>query len=155
MEPTSAIITALATGAAVGLSSVAEASVKDAYEAIKTLLKSRYAEIDLGQLEKGPESKTRQTLLGEELEAAGALEDDIVLERVMRLINLIQALEPQAGQAIGVDLEHIDAAGLAIKDVIAGGAGVHVRMAKTSGDITIEGVRAGIGGGSNPQKKKR
>ena len=49
--------------------------------------------------------------------------------------------------AIGVNL-HYEGAALAIRRVIATGAGVKVERAKLSGDITIEDVRAGGQGGA-------
>ena len=68
MDPiTTFIVTALAAGAAAGLTATAEQAVKDAYSGIKQWIQDRYAGVELAVLEKDPKSATRRDLLAEEL----------------------------------------------------------------------------------------
>jgi hypothetical protein len=84
----------------------------------------------------------------EDLKAVGADTDAEVLQQAQVLLEAIQRQAPQAAAAIGVDLKEIEGASLAIRHVIATGAGVKVEQGKFSGDITIEDVRAGSPGGT-------
>lgn len=152
MEPVTAIVTALALGAAAGLKDTAERAIKDGYAALKSLVQHKYAKVDLAQLEKAPESTARRAVVTEELEAAGAVRDQEILRQAQKLIDEITAQAPETAAAIGVDLEDIKAASLTIEDVIASGTGAKVKKAEVAGDVTIKGIRAGQGGGTPPKK---
>ena len=78
MEPVTVITTALALGAAAGLNAAATEAAKDAYSALKNIIKSKYSDIDLDLLEKDPGSKKRQAVVEEELVNAGADTDENV-----------------------------------------------------------------------------
>lgn len=94
MDPLTLIVTALATGAAVALKSVAEQAVKDAYAGLKQLILDQYGDkgdvtTAVASVEAKPESEARQALLKEELATAGADQDE-------KLLQLAQALLAQA-----------------------------------------------------------
>jgi hypothetical protein len=148
MDPLTSIVTALAAGAAAALQSSVEQAVKDGYTALKTLIQRKYTRVDVDQLEANPNSKSRRGVVEEELAAAGADMDAEVLQYAEALLEAIQHQTPEAAAAIGVDLQDIEGAALAIRWVTATGAGVKVEGAKLSGDITIEDVQAGHPGGT-------
>jgi hypothetical protein len=150
MDPLASIVTALAAGAAAALQSTVEQGVKDGYAALKGLIQRKYTQVNLGQLEANPTSKSRRGVVEEDLKAAGAETDTEVLQRAQVLLGAIQRRAPQAAAAIGVDLKEIEGASLAIRRVTTTGAGVKVEQGKFSGDITIEDVQAGRQGGAHP-----
>src|SRR5262249_44949613 len=94
MEPITAIVTALALGAAAGLKPVAEQAIKDSYAALKALITRKYAQVPLDQLEANPSSKSRQGVVEEELAAAQADQDPEVQQHAQALIEAIQRQEP-------------------------------------------------------------
>ena len=140
MDPLTSLVTALAAGAAAALQSTVEQGVKDSYAALKWLIQRKYAQVDVNQLEANPSSKSRQGVVEEDLKAVGADQDAEVLQHAQALLEVIQRQVPEVAAAIGVDLKEIEGASLAIRHVIAAGAGVKVERAKLSGDITIEDV---------------
>jgi hypothetical protein len=150
MDPLTSLVTALAAGAAAALQSTVQQAVKDGYTALKTLIQRKYTRVDVNQLEANPNSKNRREVVEEELAAAGADKDTEVLQQAQILLEAIQRHAPQVAAAVGVDLKDIEGASLAIRRVIATGAGVKVEGAKLSGDITIEDVQAGRQGGARP-----
>ena len=150
MDPLTSLVTALAAGAAAALQSSVEHGVKDGYAALKGLIQRKYAQVDVNQLEANPNSKSRRGVVEEDLKAAGADTDAEVLQHAQALLEAIQRHAPETASAIGVDLKEIEGASLAIRHVIATGAGVKVEQAKLSGDITIENIQAGDPGGSHP-----
>jgi phosphoribosylaminoimidazole-succinocarboxamide synthase len=150
MDPLTSIVTALAAGAAAALQSSVEQVVKDSYAALKGLIQRKYAQVSLDQLEANPSSKSRRGVVEEDLKAAGAETDAEVLQQAQALLEAIQSQAPETAAAIGVDLQDIEGAALAIRRVTASGAGVKVERGKFSGDIIIENVRAGGSGGPPP-----
>ena len=147
MEPITAIVTALALGAATGLKPIAEQAIKDSYAALKALISRKYAQVPLDQLEANPSSKSRRGVVEEDLAAAQADHDPEVLQHAQALLEAIQRQEPHTAVAIGIDLQDIAGAALAIRRITATGTGVKVEQATMTGDITIEDVRAGESGG--------
>jgi hypothetical protein len=150
MDPLTSIVTALAAGAAAALQSTVEQVVKDSYIALKGLITRKYAQVNVDQLEANPGSKNRRGVTEEELAAAGVDQDAEVLQHAHTLLEAIQSRAPETAAAIGVDLQDIEGATLAIRRVIATGTGVKVERAKLSGDITVEDVQAGGSGGPPP-----
>jgi hypothetical protein len=150
MDPISAIVAALAAGAAAALKDTASEAVKDAYGALKSLIGSRFGSVDVEQLEKNPESAGRQATVKEELQATDAARSTELLAAAQDLLERIESLGPQQAAATGVDLEKIKAANVAIRDIAASGSGVIARDVEASGDLTIENVRAGS---AEPPKK--
>ncbi len=152
MEPITAIVTALALGAAAALKEVSGQAVKDAYGALKALIQRKYAQVPLAELEAKPDSKDRRGVIEEKLTAAGAVDDEELLQRAKALLEAVHQQAPETAAAIGVDLEEVRGAALRIADVIAPGTGVKLRKGEFSGNIDIIGVRAGQEG-VDPQKK--
>jgi hypothetical protein len=151
MEPvTTSIVTALVAGAVAGLKPTVSQAVKDAYEGLKALIKHKYSQVSLDQLESDPTSKARRAVVEEDLQKTAAEKDPEVLQQVKALLEAIQSQPPEVVSAIGVDLHDITGASLTIEDVIATGTGVKAEKVETTGDITIREVRAGRSGGGLP-----
>jgi hypothetical protein len=148
MEPVTMIATALALGAAAGLKPTAEQAVKDAYAALKALIKSRYPKVSVEQLEEAAASKARRSVIEEDLTSVQAADDREVLQRAKNLMEAVHRHAPAAAAAVGVDLDDIRAAAIEIEDIVAQGTGVKLRAADIDGPISIKKVRAG--GGTDP-----
>ena len=145
MEPISAVALSLALGAgAVAGKEVVSGLVKDAYTALKELIKSRYPKVSVEQLEQAPNSKNRRAVVEEDLTDAGAGQDAELASAAHTLIKLIEQHAPTAAAAIGVDLKDVSAANLRLADIAASGTGVKVEHGTFTGDIDIRGVRAGV-----------
>jgi hypothetical protein len=97
-------------------------------------------------LEKKPESEAKRTSTAEDLADAGAGEDDELLVRAKSLLDTVKQYDRQTAEAIGVDLEEIEAEYLKIQKVRASGTGVKVRKGKFSGGIDLGEIDAGVGG---------
>lgn len=143
MEPATIIVTALALGAATGMKSVAEQAVKDAYQGLKNLIKTKYPDVGVERLEKKPDSKNQQSAIEEEIADLGADKDPDILQKAEVILEAAKNLPIENLPAIGVDLEKIKGAALKIKDIMATGTGVKIREAEIQGEISIEDVRAG------------
>jgi hypothetical protein len=150
MDPISAIAISLALGAgATAGTEVVKAVVKDAYDNLKKLIKSRYPQVSLDQLEQAPESKARRAVVEEDLTKVSADKDSELLAAAHKLTEVIQQQASGIAAAIGVDLKDVEAANLRLADIVAAGTGVRVESGKFSGDIDIHGVRAGMPPGSS------
>lgn len=143
MDPVTAIVAALALGAAAGAKEVATQAVKDAYAGLKSLIAHRYPKVEIAALERAPESSARRSVVEEDLQAAAAGTDAELATLARRLVELIEQHAPATAAAIGVDLKDVAAANLRLADIEAAGTGVRVERATVSGDIEIQGVRAG------------
>ena len=151
MEPvTTSIVTALVAGAVAGLKPTVSQVIKDGYEGLKALIKRKYSQVSIDQLEAEPTSKARRAVVEEDLQKTDAEKDPELLEQVKALLDAIQRQPPEVVSAVGVDLEEIRGASLTIRDVTATGTGVRARQVETSGDILIEGVRGGRRGDAPP-----
>jgi len=132
MDPSSAvtmIVMALATGAVAG---AAEVAIKDGYEGLKRLLKSRFSLASVEPLEQKPDSKAKQESVAEDVAAAGADRDEEVLRAAQELIRLIESRAPEAAEAAGITIAQLRAgSSINIKDLVA------------EGSINITGLRAG------------
>jgi hypothetical protein len=145
MEPIGAIALSLALGAGASAGKeVVSALVKDAYMALKTLIKNRYPKVSVDQLEQSPESKNRRAVIEEDLAAARAQDDTELAAAARNLMELVRQHAPGAASAIGVDLKDVNAANLRLADIVASGTGVKVEHGTFTGDIDISGVRAGV-----------
>jgi hypothetical protein len=151
MEPITAIVTALALGAAAALKETTAQAIKDAYASLKAIIQSKYSKVAVAQLEEAPESKAHRAVIEEGLTKASAEGDEELLRQAKQLLDMIQKHAPKTAGAIGVDLEDVKGASLKIADVIATGAGVKARKVETVGDIDIRGVRAGHHGEDTPK----
>ena len=147
MEPVTMITTALVLGAAAGLKPTAEQAVKDAYAALKGLIKSKYPNVSVDQLEES-QSKARRSVVEEDLAATRAAADREVLQHAKDLLEAVQQHAPAAAAAVGVEMDDIRAAAIELEDIAAKGTGVKLRKADVTGGISIKNVRAG--GGTDP-----
>jgi hypothetical protein len=145
MEPISAIVTALALGAAAAAKEIGGLAVKDAYTALKDLIARRYPKVSVDILAQAPESKQRRGVVEEDLQAAHAETDTELATLAKKLVVLIQQQAPAIPEAIGIDLKDVEAVNLRLSDIVASGTGVKVEKGRFSGDIAISGVRAGTG----------
>lgn len=150
MDPVSAIVAALSAGAALAAKEVATQAVKEAYDGLKSLIAGRFGSVDVDLIERNPDSAGRQAAVREELDAAGAAGAADVLAAAQALLERIEKDAPEKAAAVGVDLERVKAANIAIADVVSTGSGVVARDVEASGDLSIRGVRAG---GADPGKK--
>ncbi|MFI7000058.1 hypothetical protein [Nocardia sp. NPDC050175] len=145
------VATAVAVGAAAGVTDTAKQSVADAYAALKKLLGSRFRGVDVGAVEDAPESIDAREALAGELEARGAGADAELLAAAEELIGLARATAAEAVAVVGVDLAQFEGGALRITDVVSSGDGVRVRDAQLAGDIDISNVRAGQGESPHPR----
>ncbi|MEI6708855.1 MAG: hypothetical protein WCK96_17165 [Methylococcales bacterium] len=146
MDPITAIVTAVAIGAAEALNSTAKQAVQDLYAGIKTLIQNKYhsANSSLEALEKKPESASKRDSLQEDLHDSGAANDAELLQKAQALLKAIEDHAPQAAQAIGIKLEDVKAANVRLQEIIVSGeqaAGVHIKHGEFSGDIEISKVK--------------
>ncbi len=151
------LVQALVAGAAAALKPTAGQAVQDAYNGLKTLIAQKYARVSdpIQQLEQKPESAMRQGVVQEELEETGAAADEEVLREAERLLEAVKSEAPDVARTVGVSMEDIEAASIRLKDIIATGAGstgVRMNKVRATGDIDIQGVRAGGSSDSDPKK---
>lgn len=151
MDPITSIVTALALGAAAGLKPTVTQAIKDGYAGLKALIQRKYAKVGVDQLEANPMSQARRGVVTEDLETTDIAKDEEVLRQAKALLEAIQSHAPETAGAIGVDLEDVKGAALTIADIIATGTGVRATHVEASGDITIQGVRAGARGEAPPK----
>jgi hypothetical protein len=143
IEPIGAIALSLALGAgAVAGKEVVNSLVKDAYSKLKDLIKARYPKISIADLERDP--KGRLSVVEEDLNNAGAGQDDELWVTARRLTALIREHAPNAAASIGVDVKDVEAANLRLAGIVASGTGAKVERSRFSGDIEIRDVRAGM-----------
>src|SRR5260370_24017348 len=107
MDPISIIVMALVSGAAAAIKPTTEQAIKDSYAGIKGLIQRKFGRVDVAVLETDPASKARQAVVQEDLEKAGAGQDEELLRQAKALLDTIQTHAPDAPRAVGVDLEDI------------------------------------------------
>ncbi len=156
MDPITLIVTALAAGAAAGLSDTAACAVKDAYAGLKGLIVRKYAAAadSVASLEAKPASEGRRSAVKEDLEPTAAASDPELLRQAQALLAALQQQAPDAARTFGVDLHDVEAASVKLSDIIAQGPGPATGVAvrggvKVAGAFEISGVRA-TGGGAAP-----
>ena len=122
MDPvTTAILAALATGAAGSAPKIVEKVVVDAYDALKAILKRKFGDDSdvvkaTTQLETKPESAGRQETLKEEIAAAKADLDPDIIKAAQALLDQIKAQpggEQHIQNAIGSYIAQADRGGTA------------------------------------------
>jgi hypothetical protein len=151
VEPVTLIVTALAAGATSGLKDTAAAAVKDAYAAVKGLITRRYGRVELDSLERKPDSQRKRDSVAEDLEDAGAGDDEELLELARRLVAAVRENDEQAGEAIGVDLKDVEAEFIRVQKITSTGTGFRGERIRTTGGIDLGEVDAGRGSGpENP-----
>jgi hypothetical protein len=104
MDPiTTAIITALSTGAIAGLTDTAKAAITESYNKLKGLLTSKHgADSEVVQaidkLEAKPESQGRKEALAEEIDAVRAEQDKEILAAAKQVLTLVQPQQAGMGK---------------------------------------------------------
>ena len=142
MEPITAIVTAIALGAAEAVSPLAKQAVLDLYAGLKKLIQDKYhsANFSLEALEKKPESSSKRESLQEDLQDSNAANDVELLKQSQALLKAIEEHTPQVAQAIGIKFEDVKAANLRLQEMIVIGeqaAGVDIKHSEFSGDIGL------------------
>ncbi len=102
MDPVTLIVTALVTGAAAAAKDVSVQAVKEGYAELKALIVSRFghkADVAnaVAQVEQKPDSESRQGVLREELQTAGADKDDELLQQVKLFLQVLEKNGIQTG----------------------------------------------------------
>lgn len=155
MDPISIIVMALVTGAATALKPTTEQAIKDAYAGLKGLIQRKFGRVNVTVLETDPASKMRQGVIKEDLEKAGAAQDEELLRTAKALLDAIQTHAPNVPTAVGIDLEDIKGASLTAERILAEGShatGVKVKGADIQGDIRFSDVTARSGEDTPPKK---
>jgi hypothetical protein len=155
MDPISIIVMALVTGAAAALKPTTEQAIKDAYAGMKGLIQRKFGRVNVAVLETDPASKVRQAVVQEDLEKAGAGQDEELLTNAKALLDAIQTHAPDVPKAVGLDLEDIKGASLTAERILAEGphaTGVKVKGADIQGDIRVSDVTARSGEETPPKK---
>jgi hypothetical protein len=149
VDPISLIVAAVAAGAAAGLKDSAADAVRQAYAGLKRLLLERHG-VDVGAVERKPDSEAKQASLKEDLTDTGAADDVELRDAARRLIEAVAEHDPAAARAVGVDLEDVSAAFIRVGDVDVQGAatGLRGRRVNVAGGIQVGDIRADSGGGS-------
>lgn len=150
MEPVTMIVAAVAAGAAAGVTGAAEQAITDAYQAVKRLIAGRYGAVEVEVVERQPESTARRAVLAEELESAGAGDDEELLTAAEQVLMAVHQHAPQAAETVGVQLREVRAGELTISDISSSGAGVRAESMSVDGSFTINGIRAGSGQPPHP-----
>ena len=101
MDPITLIVTALAAGAAMGITDSTSSAVKDAYARLRALVKKRLAgrpdaEVVLARHEKAPKS-WQGPLMAELTEVAADRDRDLVVA-AQALMNLVDSAGASAGK---------------------------------------------------------
>lgn len=155
MEPiTTAIVTALSTGAAFAAKETATAAIKDAYAGLKARIQGRYSGASIELLEIQPTSKARQEVVGEDLERERASADPEVARLARELLGLIVKEGPDEARAIGVDIGALQNAHAQFEEVVArqGATGVKIDTV-SGGELKFGKVSAGAERGDAAKKQ--
>ncbi|WP_432937455.1 hypothetical protein ACQPXM_25105 [Kribbella sp. CA-253562] len=142
------VVTAVALGAVAEANGAAPTVVSDAYAAVKRLLDERG--IDLSALERRPDSATQRAALWETLTDLGAAGDNELMAAARRLVEVIGVDAAEAGPAVGVDLNQVEAEFLRVQHVQSGGSAVIVERSRFPSGIELTDLNAGVGRGNHP-----
>jgi len=101
MDPASVVLTALAAGATAAAQNTASQVVKDAYVALKALVKRRFdqkpqAEMALAEYEK--DTDTWQKPLQKSLVETGADQDEAIVRQAQQVLQLINPQQASQGK---------------------------------------------------------
>jgi hypothetical protein len=143
MDPVTLIVSSLAAACGPALRDTAQAAVRDAYQAVKTLIARKYASVSLDPLERRPESEAKRTSLAEDLEGAGAAADEELLALASRLASVVAEHAAAEALAAGIDIHHVKAEYLRVGHVTSEGTGVSLHDAEFKGGIDVGNVTAG------------
>jgi hypothetical protein len=143
MDPVTLIVAALAAGAAAGLKDTAASAIKDAYGALRGLLSRRYGKVNVDDLERKPESDAKRASVAEDLAAAGAGDDEELLDLARHLVAVVRENDPQAGSAVGIDLADVEAEFIRTGKIRSTGTGFRGTRITLQGGLEIGDVDAG------------
>ncbi|MDF3308919.1 hypothetical protein P3H15_28295 [Rhodococcus sp. T2V] len=151
MDPVSLIVAAVVAGAAAGLQEQAQATVRDAYQALKRLVLERH-KVDVEPVERKPESEAKRDSLREDLRDAGVADDTVVLDSAQRVVDEARNHQASvaAARAVGIDLDDVAAGFMRFARIDVRGQATAVDMDRVQapGGITVEDIR--VDGGSSP-----
>ena len=147
IEPVSAIVLAVAAGAAAAAKDVTAKAVKDAYDGLIALIKKVYrdhqhVQESVDHLTKKPEDKNRRAALEEGLKDAGVKVDEQLLEASQAVIRAVESHSPESARAIGMDIGEFKAAALHIKNLQAPKEGTAFRAKEVdiAGTATFDNI---------------
>jgi hypothetical protein len=73
-----------------------DTQIKTAYLKLKETLQARYKQVDEDLLDIGPGSEERQETMANQLEEAGATEDEVIMQQAQELLDIIYKVDPSA-----------------------------------------------------------
>ena len=145
VDAVSVIVSAVSAGAVAGAKDTVAQAVKDTYAGLKALIIGRYGQVDVGAVEKRPESAAKRESLAEDLREASAGADEELVAAAQEVLAAVVEHEPEVGRVIGVDIAGLRAANVRLSDISAGGAGavgLRARDVTTSGGFEAGRIRA-------------
>lgn len=103
MDPISLIVSALAAGAAAGLSDTASTAVQDAYRGLRHLVRHRFtgrpaAEVALAEHERAPDVWQQPLIV--ELEMVGASTDESIIAAAQQVMGLVDEAGTRSGKYV-------------------------------------------------------
>lgn len=140
MEPISALVAIIAAGATSALKDTASAAVKDAYAAVKAILKHHLG--SWAGLEADPKNQETRDAVADELKQSAANDDVEVINRIKDLQAALKAEPPATLERQGVSVADIDVAGAVLMKDIKYGKYFDVKNVKAS-SFTMEGFSSG------------
>ncbi|HJU40862.1 MAG TPA: hypothetical protein VJ724_14925 [Tahibacter sp.] len=148
MDVIGLIATAIASGAAAAVEPTTANIVKDAYAALKALIRHKWAHVSLEALERKPDSKAQRDAVEESLKEADAGRELEVVRQAKVVIEAVREHAAQAAAKAGIRIADLDAyASVRIENLFAGGNIEIESVVARTGDIVISGV------GANPPKR--
>ena len=151
MDPVSLVVAAVVAGAAAGLQEQAQATVRDAYQALKRLIFERH-KVDVEPVKQKADERQRDSLREDLSDAGVADRDTVVLNAAQRVVNEARKNEVAAAavRAVGIDLDDVAAQFIRIARIDVRGQATAVDMDRVQapGGITIEDIR--VDGGDSP-----
>jgi len=136
MDPVTALVTALAAGAAAAAKDTTAQIVKDAYQGLKKLVEPRLS--SFAGLDEKPESATARISAAKEASEKGLAEDEEIFSKVRELAAALAKHSPESLPA-DIRLEDIDAIGnFRLTD---NEGTLAVQRVRTKGDFELSGHR--------------
>jgi hypothetical protein len=145
MDPITLMVTAITAGAAAALKPTAEQAVKDAYAALKTIIRDRYrrATERVESVEADPKSAEEREKLHTTLEQMHAHEDYEAVVQAQHVLEAVSAHNREVAAEVNISLEDIEVGANALIERVSGrGVQITIRRAKIGNDLTISGADA-------------
>jgi hypothetical protein len=146
MDPVSAIAGAIIAGATVAAQDTTQVAIKDAYNALKTLVIKLYGLTTITTLEKNPTAPAFQEGLRQEISDTPAILDNKeILDRVKALQEVLKSQPPAKLEGWGLVAKDIEAASDIVLERISGetGGGQVGSITSKQGGIRISDVHGG------------